>query len=158
MATALYPGTFDPVTNGHLDILQRASRVFERVVVSASEASHKTCAFSLEERLSLLRTVAGQLPNVEVMPFKGLVVECARQVGAGIIVRGLRQTTDFDYEFAMATMNTRLAPDIETLFLVASSQYHYLSSSLVREIAALGGDISQFVPPEVEDAIISKLK
>ena len=158
MATALYPGTFDPVTNGHLDILQRASRVFERVVVSASEANHKTCAFSLEERLNLLRTVAGQLPNVEVMPLKGLVVECARQVGAGIIVRGLRQTTDFDYEFQLATMNARLAPDIETLFLVASSQYLYLSSSLVREIAALGGDISQFVPPEVEDAIISKLK
>lgn len=158
MATALYPGTFDPVTNGHLDILQRASRVFTRMVVSASEANHKTCAFSLEERLSLLRTVTRQLPNVEVMPLRGLVVECAREVGAAVIVRGLRQTTDFDYEFQLATMNARLAPDIETLFLVASSQYLYLSSSLVREIAALGGDISQFVPPEVEDAIISKLK
>lgn len=158
MATALYPGTFDPVTNGHLDILQRASRVFERVVVAASEANHKSCVFSLAERLELLRQVSAPLPNVEVTSFAGLVVDCARRVGAGVIVRGLRQTTDFDYEFQMATMNARLGPDIETLFLVASSQYLYLSSSLVREIAALGGNITQFVPPEVEDAIMTKLK
>ncbi len=158
MSTALYPGTFDPVTNGHLDILQRASRVFERVVVAASEANHKSCVFSLAERLELLRQVSAPLPNVEVTSFAGLVVDCARRVGAGVIVRGLRQTTDFDYEFQMATMNARLGPDIETLFLVASSQYLYLSSSLVREIAALGGNITQFVPPEVEDAIMTKLK
>jgi len=158
VSTALYPGTFDPVTNGHLDILQRASRVFERVVVAASEANHKSCVFSLAERLELLRQVSAPLPNVEVTSFAGLVVDCARRVGAGVIVRGLRQTTDFDYEFQMATMNARLGPDIETLFLVASSQYLYLSSSLVREIAALGGNITQFVPPEVEDAIMTKLK
>jgi len=102
--------------------------------------------------------VSAPLPNVEVTSFAGLVVDCARRVGAGVIVRGLRQTTDFDYEFQMATMNARLGPDIETLFLVASSQYLYLSSSLVREIAALGGNITQFVPPEVEDAIMTKLK
>lgn len=156
MDPAIYAGTFDPVTNGHLDILQRALLVFPRIVVATAETVTKTCTFTLEERLALLREVTRGWAGVEVRCFEGLLVDFAKSIGARVIIRGLRQTTDFDYEFQLATTNARLNADIQTVFLVASLEYLHLSSSLVKEIAALGGKISQFVPREVEDAIMSK--
>jgi pantetheine-phosphate adenylyltransferase len=156
--TAIYAGTFDPITNGHLDILQRASQVFPHITVATAETTTKQCTFSLDERLDLLRKVTRDMDGVDVHSFEGLLVDFAKSLGARVVIRGLRQTTDFDYEFQMATMNARLDSEIQTVFFLASVEYTYLSSSLVKEIAALGGDISQFVPSQVEDAIIQKVK
>lgn len=155
---AIYAGTFDPVTNGHLDILRRALHVFPNVTVATAETVSKRCTFSLDERLNLLKEVTRDIDGVEVRAFEGLLVDFARSLGAKVIIRGLRQTTDFDYEFQMATMNARLDSDIQTVFFLSSLEYLHLSSSLVKEIATLGGDISQLVPSQVEDAIIQKVK
>jgi len=147
----VYPGTFDPVTNGHLDIIGRAARILDRLVVGVAMNAGKGPMFPLEERVELVRAemepIAARTGTViEVMPFEGLLVQFARDVGAQVIVRGLRAVTDFDYEFQMAGMNRRLDPEIELVFLMASEGNHFISSRFVREIAGLGGDISSFVP------------
>ena len=155
--TAVYPGTFDPVTNGHLDLVERASRQFDRLIIAILRHDEKSPVFSLEERMDLLREAAAPFPNVEVDAFHGLLVDYAQKVGAGTIVRGLRALSDFEYELQMAMMNRRLAPDVETVFLMPSEAYAYLSSRLVREVARLGGDLTGLVPAEVVAALQRRL-
>ncbi len=158
MATAVYPGTFDPITNGHVDIVERAARLFDGVIVAVADSvSAKTPVFPAEDRVLLARTAVGAIDNVEVKRFDSLLVDFAREQGAGVILRGLRAVSDFDYEFQLAGMNRRLAPDIETLFLTPTEQFAYISSSLVREIAGHGGNIDEFVHPSVAAAIHSRM-
>ena len=154
---AVYPGTFDPVTNGHLDLVERASRQFDRLIIAILRHDEKSPVFSLEERMELLREAAAPFANVEVDAFHGLLVDYAQKVGAGTIVRGLRALSDFEYELQMAMMNRRLAPDVETVFLMPSEAYAYLSSRLVREVARLGGDLTGLVPAEVVAALQRRL-
>jgi len=149
----VYPGTFDPITNGHTDLIQRAANLFDRVVVAVAEDTAKAPVFDIDERLGLARQVLGHLSNVEVTGFSGLLVSFARERGIEVIMRGLRAVSDFEYEFQLAGMNRRMAPDIETLFLTPAEQYAYISSSLVREIARLGGDVSSFVSSGVQAAL-----
>ena len=156
--TAIYPGTFDPITNGHTDIIQRASSLFDRVVVSVAESTSKQTAFSTEERAGLANKVLQGMDNVVVKSFTGLVVEHARTEGASVIIRGLRAVSDFEYEFQMAGMNRQLNDSLETIFLTPSEHLNYISSSLVREVASLGGDISRFVHPEVAAALAQRYK
>jgi pantetheine-phosphate adenylyltransferase len=153
MTTAIYPGTFDPITNGHSDIIARAGVLFERVVVAVAANPTKSPAFALDLRVSLAEQVLAPLRNIEVMPFASLLVDLAHDLGAGVILRGLRAVSDFEYEFQLAGMNRRLAPDLETLFLTPAEQYTFISSSLVREVAALGGDVAGFVHPAVQAAL-----
>ena len=153
MHSVVYPGTFDPITNGHTDLIQRAANLFDRVVVAVAEDTAKAPVFDIDERLGLARQVLGHLPNVEVTGFSGLLVSFARERGIEVIMRGLRAVSDFEYEFQLAGMNRRMAPDIETLFLTPAEQYAYISSSLVREIARLGGDVSSFVSSGVQAAL-----
>jgi pantetheine-phosphate adenylyltransferase len=155
--SAVYPGTFDPVTNGHLDLVERASRQFDRLIIAILRHDEKQPVFSLEERMELLREAAAPFPNVEVDAFHGLLVDYAQEVGAGTIVRGLRALSDFEYELQMAMMNRRLAPDLETVFLMPSEAYAYLSSRLVREVARLGGDLTGLVPAQVVAALRRRL-
>jgi pantetheine-phosphate adenylyltransferase len=150
---AVYPGTFDPVTNGHTDLVSRAARVFDKVVIAIAESPHKKPLFSLEERIALCRGQLGHLENVEVVGFSNLLVEFVQQIGASIIIRGLRAVSDFEYEFQLASMNRHLAPKVETLFLTPDEDYGFISSSLVKEIARLDGDVSNFVSAEVQQAI-----
>ncbi|MFN2614269.1 MAG: pantetheine-phosphate adenylyltransferase [Actinomycetota bacterium] len=145
---AIYPGTFDPITNGHLDIIERARKRFSRLVVAVSQHPGKNPLLSLEERVALAKEVLGDLEGVEIDSFDGLLVDYANRRGIGVLVKGLRAVTDFDYELQMAQMNHKLA-DVETFFLVATPVYSFLSSSLVKEIARFGSDVSEFVPPEV---------
>jgi pantetheine-phosphate adenylyltransferase len=147
--TAVYPGSFDPITFGHIDIARRAALLFPRVVVAVSEARHKVCQFSLGERLFFVQESLSDIPNLEVTSFQGLLTDFVRRVGAKAIIRGLRAVSDFEYEFKMAWMNRRLAPEAETIFLIPSEEFAYLSSSLVKEIAAMGGDVSSMVPEVV---------
>ncbi len=156
--TALYPGTFDPLTNGHTDLVQRASRLFGRVVVAVAAVSGKQPVFSLDERVELARAALAGIPNVEVCGFDTLLVEFMRERGAQVILRGLRAVSDFEYEFQLASMNRHLAPEVETVFLTPAEQYSFISSSLVREIASLGGDISAFVHPAVAAALNRRLR
>ena len=149
MKTGIYAGTFDPVTNGHLDILKRSLQVFDRIIVAVAGASPKDTFFSPEDRVEMLESAAEKLDGVEVIPFSGLLVEFAREKGATAVIRGLRVVSDFEYEFQMALMNRRLDRELETVFMMPSEEYTYLSSSLIKEIASAGGDISQFVPPIV---------
>lgn len=151
--TAVYPGTFDPITCGHGDIVRRAAILFDRVIVAVAVNAGKQPVWNVNERVELARKVLADLPNVEVVPFDNLLIEFAKQHGAGIILRGLRAVSDFEYEFQLAGMNRRLAPEIETVFLTPAEQYTFISSSLVREIARLGGDVSEFVHPEVKKAL-----
>ncbi len=151
--TAVYPGTFDPITNGHTDLVSRAARVFEKVVIGIAESPHKKPLFSLEERISLTRNQLSHLENVEVVGFSNLLVEFVQQVGASVIVRGLRAVSDFEYEFQLASMNRHLAPKVETLFLTPDEDYGFISSTLVKEIARLNGDVSEFVAKEVQEAM-----
>ncbi|KAA6185603.1 pantetheine-phosphate adenylyltransferase [Thiohalocapsa marina] len=153
MRSVVYPGTFDPITNGHADLISRASKLFDRVVVAVARDTGKAPAFDLEQRVALARTICADMPNVEVVAFSGLLVEFARRLQVHVIMRGLRAVSDFEYEFQLAGMNRRMAPDIETLFLTPAEQYAYISSSLVKEIARLGGDVSAFVAPEVHAAL-----
>ena len=155
---AIYPGTFDPITHGHTDLILRASRLFDRVIVAVAAKPGKTPLFSLDERLALANAVLSEHDNVEVCGFEGLLVEFARQKGAKAILRGLRAVSDFDYEFQLAGMNRKLAADIETLFLTPAEQYANISSSLVREIAALGGDVSPFVHKKIVAELAQKLR
>jgi pantetheine-phosphate adenylyltransferase len=153
---ALYPGTFDPITNGHIDLAQRAARIFDRVVVAVAANKGKAPLFSLEERVGLAREALGELPNVEVLSFETLTVDCARASGATVILRGLRAVSDFEFEFQLAGMNRHLGPELETMFLTPSEKYAFLSSSVVREIAKLGGNVSSFVPELVRAALVRK--
>lgn len=157
LATALYAGTFDPVTYGHVDVVRRAAALFDKVIVGVSVNPRKTPLFSQEERVEMLREVCGQFPNVEVAVVPGLVVEFARQVGAGVIVRGLRAVSDFEFELQMASTNRALAPEVETVFFTPAPQYHYLSASIVAEIARFGGEVGEFVPPNVARRLKERL-
>lgn len=156
--TAIYPGTFDPVTNGHCDLIERAARLFDHVIVAVAANPKKVPMFALEERVSLAQQALANLANVEVCGFDTLLADYARNRGAQVILRGLRAVSDFEFEFQMAGMNRQLAPDIETLFLTPAEKYTYISSSLVKEVAALGGDISSFVHPVVSAALSSRLR
>ena len=158
MATAIYPGSFDPVTLGHWDIAARAASIFERVIVAVYAVPSKKLLFSTQERVDMFRKAVEHVPNVEVTDFTELVVDCARRLGARAIVRGLRSGSDFEYEFEMAYMNRKLASDIEVVCLMASLPYQYVSSSLLKEVIALGGDVTDLVPPQVADAVKRKLE
>ena len=144
---AVYPGTFDPITNGHEDLIQRAAKLFDEVVVGVAHSQAKRPFFSLDERVKLAREVLERYPNVKVLGFGGLLSEFVKEQRAGVILRGLRAVSDFEYEFQLAGMNRRLAPGIETLFLTPSDTYLFLSATIVREIAVLGGDVTSFVHP-----------
>ncbi|HET7359536.1 MAG TPA: pantetheine-phosphate adenylyltransferase [Rhodanobacteraceae bacterium] len=150
---AVYPGTFDPITNGHADLVGRAAPLFGRVVVAVAQNAGKSPSFGLDERIALARLALADLPNVEVRGFDNLLAHFVREIGAGVILRGLRAVSDFEYEFQLASMNRHLVPDAETLFLTPAEQYSFISSSLVREIARLGGDVSGFVHPAVQQAM-----
>ena len=156
--TAIYPGTFDPITNGHIDILQRAALRFDAVILAVAGNTAKGTVFDLDERVELATVATADLDNVDVRPFNGLLVEFARTHGAEVILRGLRAVSDFEFEFQLATMNRKLAPEIETLFLTPGEGYTFISSSIVREIAALNGDISSLVPAHVRQALDRRLK
>jgi len=153
---AVYPGTFDPITNGHIDLASRASPLFERVIVAIADSSTKSPALALDERIRLARTALAGIPNIEVRGFSSLLADFVEETGAGVIVRGLRAVSDFEYEFQLASMNRHLIPAAETLFLTPAEQYSFISSSLVREIARLGGDVSAFVHPAVQQALRSR--
>ena len=150
---ALYPGTFDPITNGHIDLVQRAAKLFDHVIVAIAANSKKNPRFSLEERIKLAEDVLTDCPNVSVKGFKELLVDFAHKEKATILIRGLRAVSDFEYEFQLASMNRNLAPDIESVFLMPADEYSFISSSLVKEVAALGGDVTKFVHPLVNDAL-----
>jgi pantetheine-phosphate adenylyltransferase len=156
MKIAVYPGTFDPITNGHSDLVSRATRLFDRVIVGVAKDTGKNPVCGLAERLELAGVALKDLPRVEVVPFEGLLVEFCRNHNAGIVIRGLRAVSDFEFEFQLASMNRRLAPEIETIFMTPAEQYSFISSTLVREIARLGGDVSEFVHPEVQRLLASK--
>lgn len=155
--TVIYPGTFDPITNGHVDLVERASRLFSKVIVAIAANPDKSPFFPLEERVSLAKTVLARYKNVEVHGFDTLLAQFADSVGARVILRGLRAVSDFEFEFQLANMNRRIAPDIETLFLTPSEQYSYISSTLVKEIAKLRGDVSPFIDPVVNQAIKARV-
>jgi pantetheine-phosphate adenylyltransferase len=155
---AVYPGTFDPITNGHIDLVNRAAPLFDRIVVGIAQSAGKGPAFSLEERIALAREALAGHANVEVRGFNTLLADFVRELGAGVLLRGLRAVSDFEYEFQLASMNRHLIPEVETLFLTPAEQYSFISSSLVREIARLGGDVSGFVHPAVQAALSAKWK
>jgi len=157
-ATAVYPGTFDPLTRGHEDLVRRASKLFDRVVVGIAESRSKRPFFSLDERLEIARELLAPYPNVEVRGFDCLLMDFLRENDAGVILRGLRAVSDFEYEFQMAGMNRNLYPDVETLFLTPAEQYMFISATMVREIASLGGDVSKFVQPLVVKRLADKFK
>lgn len=159
--TAIYPGTFDPLTNGHSDLVQRASRIFHRVILavaSGSQNGSKQPFFTAAERVSLAKEVLNDMSNVEVIQFDGLLVDFVQKQNAQVILRGLRAVSDFEYEFQLASMNRHLNEEIETLFLTPAEQYSYISSSLVREVAALGGDVSPFVHKQVAAALNKRIR
>jgi pantetheine-phosphate adenylyltransferase len=157
MTRAVYPGTFDPITNGHEDLIQRASRIFSEVIVGVAHSQAKRPFFSLDERVAIARDVLAPYGNVKVMGFTGLLSEFVKQQQAGLILRGLRAVSDFEYEFQLAGMNRKLAPGVETLFLTPSDKYLFLSATIVREIAVLGGDISSFVHPITAERMKEKI-
>ena len=159
MTTAIYPGSFDPLTFGHVDIIERSARLFDTVIVSILTNSQKIPLFTVEERIEIMREILKpRFPNVEVDVFRGLLVDYARQKGAKVIVRGIRAVTDYEYEFQMALMNRRLTPDIETVFMMPAEHYIYLSSRLVKEIAELGGSVKGLVPDIVEKRLRKRLR
>jgi pantetheine-phosphate adenylyltransferase len=151
--SALYPGTFDPITNGHQDLIRRAASIFQRVVVAIAANPSKTPLFSLDERVDLARRVLADIPNVEVLGYSGLTVKFAQEHGLAVMVRGLRAVSDFEFEFQLATMSRQIAGQVETVFLTPTEQFSFISSSMVREIALLGGEVSRFVHPVVEEAL-----
>ena len=153
---AVYPGTFDPITLGHVSVVKRGLLVFDKIIVAVAKETQKNTFFSLEERYSMLKEIFQDEDRVEVMKFEGLLVDFVRSVGARVILRGLRTVSDFEYEFQMAGMNRRLSPELETMFLTPAEQYEFISSSMIREIAKLKGDVSSFVPKCVEERLIKK--
>ena len=158
MIRAVYPGTFDPLTRGHEDLVRRASTLFDAVILGVADSRSKKPFFTLDERLDMARQVLADLGNVEVVGFTGLLIDFARQHDARVVVRGLRAVSDFEYEFQLAGMNRNLSPDVETLFLTPSEQHMFISATLVREIAMFGGDISKFVHPIVRAKLAAKVK
>ena len=156
MTVAIYPGAFDPITNGHLDIATRAAQLFDKLVIGVFDTPDKRISFSTEERVELVKQSISGLPNVSVRSYTGLTVDFAKEVGAKAIVRGLRIATDFEREFTMAVMNKKLAPDLELVCLMANLQYQFLSSTLLKEVADLGGDIGSLVPKNVVSALMKK--
>ena len=158
MRTVIYPGTFDPITNGHLDVIVRALTLFDKVIVSVAENRDKVPLFSVEERLDIIREAVKDLGNIEVDHFSGLVVDHARAKGACAIIRGLRAVSDFEAEFQMALMNRHMDQDVTTVFLMPHDRYTHLNSSIIREISSLGGDVSDFVPPVVKEALDQKYR
>ncbi|MFM7847223.1 MAG: pantetheine-phosphate adenylyltransferase [Rubrivivax sp.] len=147
--TAVYPGTFDPMTLGHADLMRRASNLFDRLVLAVAAGHHKRTMFTIAERLEMAQEIAAPFPNVEVMAFRGLLRNFVVDLGGKVVIRGLRAVSDFEYEFQMAGMNRQLMPDVETVFMTPSDQYQFVSGTFVREIATLGGDVSKFVAPSV---------
>ena len=154
----IYPGTFDPMTNGHLDLVRRAAQLFATVIVAVAKNPSKAPVFSIDERINLARTVLKDLTNVQVHGFDGLLMDCAKEYNSRVILRGLRAVSDFEYEFQLASMNRKMMPDLETLFLTPAEQHSFISANLVREIASLGGNVAQFVPPVVADALQARFK
>ena len=154
---AIYPGTFDPITRGHEDLVRRAARLFDRLILAIAESPKKAPMFSLAERVEMARGVLSDIPNVEIVGFNSLLMNFVHEKSAKVVVRGLRAVSDFEYEFQMAGMNRYLLPDVETLFLTPSDQYQFISGTIVREIALLGGDVSKFVFPSVEQWLQKKL-
>ena len=150
---ALYPGTFDPITNGHIDLVQRAAKLFDSVIVAIASSSKKNPRFTLEKRIELAEKVLSDCPNVKVKGFDILLIDFAHQQNATVLIRGLRAVSDFEYEFQLASMNRNLAPDLESVFLMPADEYSFISSSLVKEVASLGGDVSNFVHPLVYEAL-----
>ncbi|MCW8982990.1 MAG: pantetheine-phosphate adenylyltransferase [Gammaproteobacteria bacterium] len=157
MVTAIYPGTFDPITNGHSDLIERATRLFDRTIVAVAANPKKTPMFDLQERIALAEQVLGDMKGVEVLGFDTLLADFARQHHVNVILRGLRAVSDFEYEFQLAGMNRQLAAEIETIFLTPAEKYTFISSSLVKEVSSLGGDISQFVNPIVDAALKNRI-
>ncbi len=153
---AVYPGTFDPITNGHVDLVSRAANLFDKIIVGVAESPGKSPALPLDERVALTRIALAGIANVEVLGFHSLLAHFVHEVGAGVLLRGLRAVSDFEYEFQLASMNRHLIPDVETLFLTPAEQHSFLSSTLVREIARLGGDVSGFVHPQVAAALSAR--
>jgi len=150
---AVYPGTFDPITHGHTDLVTRAARVFEHVIVAIAESPHKTPFFSLRKRIELAESQIGHLENISIVGFRNLLVDFVRENGAGVIVRGLRAVSDFEYEFQLASMNRNLCASVETMFLTPDEKYGFISSTLVREVARLNGNVSKFVGAQIEQAL-----
>jgi len=157
LTVAVYPGTFDPITNGHLDIVTRAAKLFDRIIIGVFARANKHLFFTTEERMDLARQAVVHLPNVEVKSFRGLTVDFAKQEKAQVMIRGLRMNADFEKEFEMAMMNRKLSPDLDLLCLMASQEYQFLSSSLLKEVARLEGDISDLVPEHVAEALRKKV-
>lgn len=158
MNRVVYPGTFDPITNGHADLIARASRMFDEIIVAVASNARKNPLFPLEKRVELIKEVCAPHANVTVIGFSTLLAEFCKAEGANIILRGLRAVSDFEYEFQLADMNRKLAPGVDSLFLTPANHLSYISSTLIREISALGGDVSEFVPPAVSSALISHFK
>ena len=156
MKTAIYPGSFDPVTLGHYDIIERSSKIFDKLIVGVLNNSAKSPLFSVEERVNMLKDVTSHFPNVEVQSFAGRLIDFVRSTDANVIVRGLRAITDFEYELQLAQMNRVIAPEIDTLFLTTNLKYAYLSSSMAKEVAMYGGDISSFLSPEIAEKVREK--
>jgi pantetheine-phosphate adenylyltransferase len=153
MAAAMYPGTFDPITNGHTDLVRRAAKLFDRVVIAIAANPGKAPLFTLDERIALAKHVLSDVPNIEITGYSGLTVDFARQHGLSVVVRGLRAVSDFDYEFQLATMSRHLSADVDYVFLTPSEQHMFISSTLVREIASMDGNVKQFVHPTVDEAL-----
>ena len=158
MLRAIYPGSFDPVTNGHLDVIRRSSKMVDELIVGVLNNNAKMPLFSVEERVRMLEDVTKDIPNVRIYPFDGLLIDFAAKMEAGVVIRGLRAITDFEYELQMSQTNHKLNPDVETIFLTTSIEYSYLSSTTVKEIASYGGDITQFVPEAVVGKLEQKMK
>ncbi len=157
MRTVIYPGSFDPLTNGHLDVIQRAAKLFDRVIVAVAQNDSKTPLFSLTERFELVKAAVSGMPNVEADAFDGLLVNYAEKCSAQAIIRGLRAVSDFEFEFQLALMNRKLNEQVETIFMMPKDTYTFLSSRLIKEIARLGGDVSSFVPAHVKEALVARL-
>jgi pantetheine-phosphate adenylyltransferase len=153
---AIYPGTFDPITAGHIDLVERSCRMFDEVIIAVAKSTPKNTCFTTQERIALAQQVLAGEDNVRVVEFQGLLVQFCQQIGANVVVRGLRGVTDFDYELQLAGMNRKMAPEVETIFLTPAPDYAHISSTLVRQIAQLGGDVAQFVHPLVHDALAKK--
>ena len=156
--TAVYPGTFDPMTFGHEDLMRRAARLFERLIVAVAAGHHKRTMFTIAERLDIATELSSKYPNIEVMAFRGLLRDFVVEQGGKVVVRGLRAVSDFEYEFQMAGMNRQLMPEVETVFMTPSDQYQFVSGTFVREIASLGGDVSKFVSPSVNQRLQRRVK